>query len=222
MSGFRDWVPDAEIAEPVLLIRIADRYRPDMSDTELYEATRGIWRVGAARETVHVALAVFDGVVVEAYEIDSWHPAGTNQYLTRSNEHLAVPGRWEFLGSIASHPIRSRYVNRSVRRFLPTGAQNPIRYLMPEEASKPTREYVGMVESDTGTLIIGDPGQLLAGGAHPEGLSFERVVSTRGSGPIDDFGVLVQDFGGDATFAVFVERDGPDVLEIVLRPVELP
>src|SRR4051812_36861754 len=103
MTRYDRFAPDAEIHEPVLLIRIADRYRPDMSDVELYEATRGVWRVGAARETVRVALAVFDGVVVEAYQIDSWHPAGTNEYLTRSDEQLAVPGRWEFLGSVASH-----------------------------------------------------------------------------------------------------------------------
>jgi hypothetical protein len=192
-----------------------------MSDLELYEATRGVWRVGSARETVDVALAVFEGIVVEAYQIDSRHPAGTNQYVTRANEKLAVPGRWEFLGAPASHPIRSRYVNRSIRRFLPPGAQNPIRYLLPDELGKPTREYVGVVECDTSTVIIGDPCQLLPGGSHREGLSFERVVATSGSGPIDDFGVLVQDFGGDATFAVFVERDGPDVIEIVLRPVEL-
>jgi hypothetical protein len=37
------------------------------------------------------ALAVFDGVVREVYAIESWQPAGSARYSTRSG--LAVPGR---------------------------------------------------------------------------------------------------------------------------------
>ena len=35
----------------------------------LYEATRGVWKVGERREYAHLALAVFEGVVREVYAI---------------------------------------------------------------------------------------------------------------------------------------------------------
>jgi uncharacterized protein len=116
------------IEDPVLLIRINRLYRHGMSAKELYEATRGVWKVGPRRERARYALAVFEGVVREIYAIDKWHPAGTLEYSTRG-EDLSVEGRWEFEGHVASEMLHARYVGGSVAAYLAKGSQSPIRYV---------------------------------------------------------------------------------------------
>lgn len=124
-------------AEPVtithatLLIRINKLYRHNMSAQELYEATRGVWRLSARREAATYALAVFEGVVREVFEIRSWHPANSTPYTTRVEElaQRDVGGRWEFVGEIAPDEIRSRYRGRSVHSYFKRGQQSPVSYV---------------------------------------------------------------------------------------------
>ena len=118
-----------EVTDPVLLIRINRLYRHNMTAEELYEATRGIWRVGGRRETAKYALAVFEGVVREVYRIESWHPALTTEYRTRDLSSREAKGRWEFVGNLAEHEVRQRYLGRSVKEYLPRGLQSPVTYL---------------------------------------------------------------------------------------------
>jgi hypothetical protein len=118
-----------DIDDPVLLIRINRLYRHGMLSLDLYEATRGVWKVGELRNEAKFAFALFEGVVREVYEIHSWHPAGTNHYVSRPKEDVAIPGRWEFVGKIASDEIRNKYVDHSVKKYLPAKAQNPIGYV---------------------------------------------------------------------------------------------
>ena len=70
------------IEDPVLLIRINRLYRHGMSDKELYEATRGVWKLGPRRERASYALAVFEDVVRQVYAISKWYPAGTLETCT--------------------------------------------------------------------------------------------------------------------------------------------
>lgn len=119
-----------KIAHPSMLIRINRRYRHDMSEEELYEATRGVWKVGRRRETVRYAMAVYEGVVREVYQIATWHRAGSTEYRTRGSSDVRVRGRWEFTGRKAPTSIRQRYLDRSVEKHLPMGSQNPISYAM--------------------------------------------------------------------------------------------
>lgn len=119
-----------EITDPVLLIRINRLFHPGMSSEALYEATRGIWRLGARREGARYALAVYDGIVREAYEIESWHPAGSTPYQTRDAIELAESGdRWEFVGQLAPEPVRERYVGQSVAHYFQRGEQSPVKYV---------------------------------------------------------------------------------------------
>lgn len=116
-----------EIVHPSILIRINRRYRPDMSDLELYESTRGVWKAsGSRRDAARLAFAVFQGVVREVYEIASWHPAGTTPYKTRDD--VGAPGRFEFKGKVAEEALRRRYKWRLVRLYLTEKSQNPICY----------------------------------------------------------------------------------------------
>ena len=115
-----------EIKHPCVLIRINGLFRYGMSPIELYDATRGAWVTGPKRERARYALAVFDGVVQEAYEIQQWFRGGSTLSSRDDTDH---PDRWEFVGRLAPDTIRKRYCFKAVRQYLPRGAQNPIRYV---------------------------------------------------------------------------------------------
>ena len=91
---------------PTLLFRITRSFRytmtgDDASDNEkleLYEATRGTWKIGANRESVKYAMAVYDNVIQEIYEIDKWVQAGTSEYVTRKELNDLDSDRYEFTG----------------------------------------------------------------------------------------------------------------------------
>jgi len=117
-----------EIIHKVMLITINRLYRSDMSPQELYEATRGIWKVGRRRARVDYALAIYRGIVREVYRIDRWHPAGTLTYETRDDSDFRGSGRWEFKGEVAQD-IREIYLGNSIREYLGKSNQNPIRYV---------------------------------------------------------------------------------------------
>lgn len=117
------------ITEPALLIRIARRYNDRMTPEALYEATRGVWRIGQKRELVQLVLAVADGVVQEVFVVSQWHPAASTVYKTRPLEDVRIEGRWEFTGAVAQPTIRDKYVGRSVAHYFPRGASNPVMYV---------------------------------------------------------------------------------------------
>ena len=65
-----------QITEPAILLKPAKFYRSGMSGAELYDITRGVWRVSKQRASLaRFAFAVADGKVVAIYEIDAWHEA---------------------------------------------------------------------------------------------------------------------------------------------------
>lgn len=116
------------IREPSILVRINELYRPGMSAVELYDATRGVWRLGEKRERADFAFAVFEGVVQEVYEIAAWFSAGTT-FSTRNPAGVRDAERCEFVGRVAGEPIRRRYLNRSVAHYFKQGNQSPVVYV---------------------------------------------------------------------------------------------
>ena len=119
----------ADIDDAVLLIRINQLYRYGITAQELYEATRGVWKIGKRREGTRYACAVFHSVVREVYEIEAWFPAGSTAYSTRPVDEVRVAGRWEFTGRVAGQAVRERYLSKSVASYLPNSSQNPLRYV---------------------------------------------------------------------------------------------
>jgi hypothetical protein len=119
-----------QIAERSILIRINQMYYEGMSERALYEATRGVWVIGAKRDQAQIALAVSHGIVREVYRIQSWYPGGTLDYHTRESKHFQDmdPPRWEFEGVVA-HDLRNRYVGKSVAHYFTYGNANPIKYV---------------------------------------------------------------------------------------------
>ena len=124
-------VPVEHFKDDCILIRINQLYKVGISPLELYESTRGVWRVGANRDSASYALAVYKGVVQEVYRIQAWFPAGSTFYSTRAVDALAAEDRWEFVGAVAEDSVRKRYIFKSVDKRLPDGAQNPIAYFGP-------------------------------------------------------------------------------------------
>jgi hypothetical protein len=68
-------------------------------------------------------------IVQEVYEIHYWQPAWTTPYVTRTFESTSVPGRFEFIGTVAGEPVRGQYLGQSVAHYFSRGAQNPITYV---------------------------------------------------------------------------------------------
>lgn len=117
------------ITDASILIRINRLYRPAMDGHALYEATRGIWKLGPRRDRAKLAMAIFNGVVRAVYVIDSWHPAGSTGYTTRDGVELLRDGRWEFVGHAAGAEVQQRYVGGSVTAYFPQGLQSPVVYV---------------------------------------------------------------------------------------------
>jgi hypothetical protein len=130
---------EANITERAILIRINQLYRYGMDADSLYDATRGVWVIGGKnaggrRDCAKYAFSVFKGIIIEVYKINQWYLAGTQAtyYKTRPdcNEiFICDPPRWEFEGEIAESDIRGKYLNKSVKNYLTTNSQNPIKYV---------------------------------------------------------------------------------------------
>lgn len=105
----------ADIGEPLMLFFVNRTYSPTMSEIEIYDCVRQFWSgVGVSRRardesgalSYPTALGVVDGVIVRAYSIVEWFPAGTT---LSTRGPVAGDGRWEFVGQLLSdHPLAGR------------------------------------------------------------------------------------------------------------------
>jgi len=125
-----------EIIEPAILIRINRAFRYSMTPIELYDYTRGRWRLDPERARLaKYAFAVYEGVVQEVYEILDWYEAGRTMSVRYDNDLFGneEPNhdikRYEFIGNIAHAAIRDKYKNKSVEKYFKPGNANPIKYL---------------------------------------------------------------------------------------------
>jgi hypothetical protein len=113
------------IAEPVILLRITKLWDPAMSPSELYETTRGWWRVGPRREEARYAMAISNGIVREVYEIKDWRQRREGD---RSwEDDIAGRPRWVFDGMRSE--AMAHYRNTDISRLFPRGVRNPIKYV---------------------------------------------------------------------------------------------
>jgi hypothetical protein len=122
--------PD-NVTDNIMFIRINKLYRNDMTDMELYDATRGYWKVNIDQaKKVDYVLSVYDGMVLEVYDVVDWYPA-LSTFMGRSNSGTpeTVGDRYEFVGRIADDAVRKKYVEKSVTAFFPPGNANPIKYV---------------------------------------------------------------------------------------------
>ena len=84
------------------------------------------------------------------------------------------------------------------------------------------RRFLGIVEVDSGTLVVGDPCYLLARRSRGiDGVDYEEVVRSDAAGvavPLADRPVLlISGFGGDGTFPVFGEFDESGLARVTIE-----
>ena len=117
-----------DIQEKVILIKLSDTFRYNMSEVELYDYTRGIWKIGKKRMSlVTHAFAVYDGVIQETYKISGWFPAGSTFHMREDKSNWLVNERFEFVGNI-DKDMQMKYKQKSVVHYFTAGSRNPIRY----------------------------------------------------------------------------------------------
>lgn len=120
-----DAPPAPQITDPVLLIKIPKLWTPIMAAEDLYEATRGWWRLGPRRDGAKYAFSVNKGVIREVYEIGSWRPRVEGDRDWQDD----APGkpRWGFEGKVAEH--LGQYRNTSVKHLYRQGQASPTIYV---------------------------------------------------------------------------------------------
>ena len=120
-----------KITDPVILIRVNQLYRHGMPAEELYEITRGVWKLDFERASaMKYIFAVYEGVVREVYEVDKWQPAQIGGYAIRTDLMPEdAKGRIEFVGKIAPEAIRQKYLLGDVTAYTKVSLQAPCLYV---------------------------------------------------------------------------------------------
>jgi hypothetical protein len=99
---------------------------------DIYDITRGWWKIGPKREQALFALAVADGVVRAVFEIHEWQP----RLLDDDGSPITENPRWGFDGEPATD--QQHLVGLDVRHLFPQGAANPVRYLNIDNDESPS------------------------------------------------------------------------------------
>jgi len=108
--------PTPPIDAPLVMFKINRAWRSDSSPAEVYDATRGHWKVGAdTRTRARYALGVAFGIVRGAFEIERWF----------KSPKPGEVGKWGFEGRPA--PELAHVVGTNIRYVNIEGSQNPYR-----------------------------------------------------------------------------------------------
>ena len=68
--------PCPPIEAPLIMVKIQKGWRPDSGEHQVFEQTRGHWRIAPwVRERTQYCLGVAHGIVRGAYRVDSWFPS---------------------------------------------------------------------------------------------------------------------------------------------------
>lgn len=98
--------PCPPIELPLIMVKIQRGWRPDASEDEIFEQTRGHWRISPwVRDRAQYCLGVAYGIVRGAYRVDSWFPSQMPWDEGRN--------RWGFEGATA--PELAHVVGTQVR-----------------------------------------------------------------------------------------------------------
>ena len=120
----------ADFAQPCVVFRISKLWYRGMPEDELYDSTRGWWRMGPKRDQARYAIAVAAGVVRAVYAVDEWLPR-------RFEDDGVTPfpangTRWGFIGEPDDE--HAGLIGLDIRHLFPQGAQNPVTYFNLDQA----------------------------------------------------------------------------------------
>jgi len=107
---------ELEIIEKSILIKINASYYEGMSKEEIYNATKGNWKLSLDKaQKAEYIFSIVNGMILEIYKITNW-------YEVKNSDRIA------FEGVIASEKIRDKYIDKSVRHLYLRGEANPCKY----------------------------------------------------------------------------------------------
>ena len=122
-----------DLEENIVIIKINQSYREEMSALELYDVTRGCWkRKLESVEKAEYVLAVAYGIVKEVYKVDRWFSADQLNRETINDEPEDHVGRIAFEGSVADESVRSKYLEKSVANLYKFGEADPVKVFLRE------------------------------------------------------------------------------------------
>jgi len=105
-----------EIQDNVITIKINAKYRSDMNEQEIYEATNKWWKANQVNaEKADYVLSIHNGIVRGVFKPIAWFKAEDTK-------------RIGFDGIPAYDLIKERYLYRSIEEFIVKGNANPIQY----------------------------------------------------------------------------------------------
>ena len=127
---------ETDIQHPVLLFRLNKSFHKNMSEEEIYEATRGFWRIGTERrQKAQYAFGVFKGIVRGVFSIYDWHKGLSTEYKFRPDIPFDEKNKrqWEFTSNKGNTPqeIIDMYLHKSVRKHFKKGDQSSFRLVEP-------------------------------------------------------------------------------------------
>ncbi|MCL2399935.1 MAG: hypothetical protein FWC91_09380 [Defluviitaleaceae bacterium] len=119
-----------DITENAMLFKINKTFPKCKTSKDLYDATRGIWKVSSKKDLAKYAFAVYQGEVKKVYKITLWESVTPELYeqLNRlegwSEDYRKC---WMFVGEVDE--LKSeKYKSKNISRYL-SGRGTPINYV---------------------------------------------------------------------------------------------
>ena len=142
-----------DITEKVIAFNLRQSYRANMTETELYDCTRGCWKISLenARQCAY-AFSVYENTIKEVYKIEKWLSAEELQRETVPNGQNES-GRYGFEGRIAEE-IRDKYLGKSLENICKKG-QYSFKYLpVHDKNNDEVIEEIQKIEKEVAPLNI--------------------------------------------------------------------
>lgn len=130
-----------DIKHRIMVIKVNKLYRRNISDNELYDSVRGLWRASLTRaQSVEYVFGVYNSLVVAVYKPTQWYRCKDapqkrprpDEVLTPQNENRLFFVDEDFERGLPQDKNEAFYCWKSIARFkINQGAQNPVTYLNP-------------------------------------------------------------------------------------------
>mgnify|MGYP001419379913 CR=1 FL=1 len=99
------------ISEPVIFFNINKKYKRGIDSAQIYEGVKEYWNIGKSNlNKIRFVLAEYRGLIVEVFVIDEWYQINAKN---SSGKNLVKYG---FRGRVAHDEVRSKYINKSVKK----------------------------------------------------------------------------------------------------------
>lgn len=127
-------LPCPPIPYPVIMLKIQNGWRADMNENEVYEKTRGHWKIApwVRDQSPLYALGIAYGIIRGVYQVDSWFPSQMPWDRGKNRWGFEGEAAAELAHVVGTH-VRDAFPNQVMyRRFLdgyegsPEGASSPI------------------------------------------------------------------------------------------------